>query len=292
MALLQNRTLNAQYPYRRIGGTATATDAANLRPQMGIRNVSWLSPFVGGLSSTASFPTGWNFGNGWMPAKSNGGVWAANLSNVQINGAGAFTSSIAGGKNASASLAGSGSLTAPLQLVVSLIASLLGSGTITNAGAVAYLQLAASLAGAGNVTGLKQALAGASAALSGSGTVTGSTLRATGTLAANISSAGNVLDSANVGPAVWGSLASLNNIAGTMGEKLNDAGSGSNPWTEVIESGYTAAEILRIITAYAAGAVTGGPASPAFKSLDGTKTRIGGTADADGNRTRSTLDGS
>jgi hypothetical protein len=115
---------------------------------------------------------------------------------------------------------------------------------------------------------------------------------ATGTLAANITSAGNVLDSTNVGPAVWGSLAALNNIAGTMGEKLNDAGSGSNPWTEVIESGYTAAEILRIITAYAAGAVTGGPGSPAFKSLDGSKTRIGGTADADGNRTRSTLDGS
>ncbi|MBK7330866.1 MAG: hypothetical protein IPI85_17805 [Dehalococcoidia bacterium] len=42
------------------------------------------------------------------------------------------------------------------------------------------------------------------------------------------------------------------NDVGTMGEKMNDAGSG-NPWTEVIEGSYTAAELLRIITAALAG---------------------------------------
>ena len=63
-----------------------------------------------------------------------------------------------------------------------------------------------------------------------------------------------------------------------MGEKLNDAGSASNPWTEIIESGYTAAEILRLIVAHAAGAASGlESGTPQFKSLDGTKTRIDGT---------------
>jgi hypothetical protein len=86
------------------------------------------------------------------------------------------------------------------------------------------------------------------------------------------------LSTANVGQAVWAALAAANNNAGTMGEKLNDAGSASNPWTEIIESGYTAAEILRLLAAHAAGEATGlEGATPVFKSLDGSKDRIVGT---------------
>lgn len=291
MALLQNGTLHAQYPYRRTGATSTATETAMLRPQLGIRNMSQLTPFAGGFSTTSSFPTGWNFDNGWMPAKTSGGVWRANLGDVGLTGAGAFVGAGALGKNAEATLTGAGDLTGTAQLIVSMLAALTGSGTITNAEAVAYLQMAAALAGAGDLAVASGALANALAVLTGSGTAA-AVPYATGTLAADITSAGAVLDSSNVGPAVWGALAAANNVAGTMGEKLNDAGSASNPWTEVIESGYTATEVLRILLAYTAGAVTGGPGSPEFKSLDGTKTRIGGTADADGNRTRSTLDGS
>lgn len=82
----------------------------------------------------------------------------------------------------------------------------------------------------------------------------------------------------SVASAVWAAGAVDNNNVGSMGEKLNDAGSASNPWTEIIESGYTAAEILRLIVSHAAGAATGlEGATPRFKSLDGTKTRIDGT---------------
>jgi hypothetical protein len=82
----------------------------------------------------------------------------------------------------------------------------------------------------------------------------------------------------NVGPAVWDAVASANNDPGTMGEKLNDAGSASNPWTEVIESGYTAAEILKLLAAVAQGNASGlESGSPVFKSLDGTKDRIEAT---------------
>ena len=60
-----------------------------------------------------------------------------------------------------------------------------------------------------------------------------------------------------------------------MGEKLNDAGSASNPWTEVIESGYTAAQILRLIAAAVQGNASGlEDGTPTFKGLDGTTDRI------------------
>jgi hypothetical protein len=76
---------------------------------------------------------------------------------------------------------------------------------------------------------------------------------------------------------VWSASSAANNAAGTMGEKLNDAGSAANPWTEVIESGYTAAEILRLLAAYAAGNATGLDGSAAFTGIDGSTVRIQGT---------------
>ena len=57
--------------------------------------------------------------------------------------------------------------------------------------------------------------------------------------------------------AVWSAVASNNNNAGTMGEKLNDAGSASNPWTEVLtDGGYTAAELMRMFAAVLGGKST------------------------------------
>lgn len=57
--------------------------------------------------------------------------------------------------------------------------------------------------------------------------------------------------------AVWSATASANNTAGTMGEKLNDAGSASNPWTEVLtDGGYTAAELMRMFAAVLGGKST------------------------------------
>jgi hypothetical protein len=64
----------------------------------------------------------------------------------------------------------------------------------------------------------------------------------------------------------------------------------------VIESGYTAAEILRILTAVAAGKTVitdlgGGAATVEFRDIDDTKTRV--EADmTDSERTSVTLDGS
>lgn len=95
----------------------------------------------------------------------------------------------------------------------------------------------------------------------------------------------------SVASAVWAAVSSLNNAAGTMGEKLNDAGSGSNPWTEIIESGLSAAEILRIILSVQAGKTTINGTSVAFRDLDDTKDRV--QAEMTGSeRTTIILDGS
>ena len=74
-----------------------------------------------------------------------------------------------------------------------------------------------------------------------------------------------------------------------MGEKVN-----SSSWNEVIESGYTAAEVMRILAAVAVGKTTitdlgGGNATVAFRDQADTKNRI--LADMTGSeRTDITLD--
>jgi len=78
----------------------------------------------------------------------------------------------------------------------------------------------------------------------------------------------------NLASSVWASVASNYNQPGTMGEKLNGAGSAGNPWTEVIESGLTAAEVMRIVLAVLAGKTTiTGDTDMTFKSVDGVKDR-------------------
>ena len=148
-----------------------------------------------------------------------------------VAGAGTTTAAINGGKNAAAALTGAGSLSAVGDKLATLFASLAGSGTISNAAAVAYLNLAAQLAGSGDLAGAATAIGRAAAALSGDGDLAG-LATALGELEATIVVTGDLLNSANVASAVWGALAAANNTGGTMGEKLNDAGSAANPWTE------------------------------------------------------------
>ena len=92
---------------------------------------------------------------------------------------------------------------------------------------------------------------------------------------------------------LWWARGSLDDAAPGLEffKKLNDAGSGSNPWTEVIESGFTAAQILRLLAAHAAGAATGlESGNPQFIGLDGSTVRIDGTYSG-GTRSIDALDG-
>lgn len=242
---------------------------------------------VAGETDRSAFPNGYSGVYAWWPAPKPGGIGSHNA----ISGSVVVVGSVAGGVNGEAALAGSGDLTGIGQLIVSLAAALSGSGGVSNADLVAYLQLAATLAGSGDLAGSASALASAAAVLEGEGGAS-ATATATGALAAAITVVGAGLTTGNVGQAVWSALAATNNDAGTMGEKLNDAGSAANPWTEVIESGLTAAEVLRLIAAAMQGDATGlDSGSIAFKSIDGTKTRVAGSIAA-GVRTITARDGS
>ena len=181
-------------------------------------------------------------------------------------------------KLATAAIGGSGELTATGSLIVQLIAALTGTGGVSNADIKAFLQLAAALTGTGSVSATATGLGALIASLTGSGTTAGSTATGTGALSADIVVTGSGLTTAGIASAVWAAIATANDDPGTMGEKLNDAGGASNPWTEVIESGYTAAQILRLIAAAVQGDATGlENGSPTFKGLDGTTDRIEAT---------------
>lgn len=101
---------------------------------------------------------------------------------------------------------------------------------------------------------------------------------------------GDVLNSANVGPAVWNAIAAAYNTAGTMGEKLNDAGAGGDPWTVTLEGSYTAADLMRLMAAALAGKLSGaGGATITIRDVNDTEDRIVADVDGSGNRTDVTL---
>ena len=191
-----------------------------------------------------------------------------------------------------AALTGTGGITADGGLIVQLAAALVGTGTVTAANLQAFLAAVADIGGSGTISAADLEGFGAIlAALTGSGTATGSTLTGVGELTADILSYGD-LTVEGMRDAVWNAVAASYNDVGTMGEKMNDAGSGSNPWTEVIEDSYTAAELLRIIAAALAGELSGAATTTiTIQGLDGSTDRIIATVDADGNRSSLTLDG-
>jgi hypothetical protein len=183
------------------------------------------------IADKSGYPSGYRHPASWsMPIKP-GGLSSRN----EVTGTGTISANAWAVKLAEAALSGQGGLTAFGSLIVQLIAALTGSGTISNADVKAFLAAVANLSGSGGVTvGDLEGLGALIAALVGSGTATGSTLSGTGALDADITVTGTGLSTANVGQAVWSALAAANNVTGTMGEKLNDAGAAGNPWAALI----------------------------------------------------------
>lgn len=268
--------LNNAYPSARLANFARTGANRNITAGEGI------------TSRLVSLPSGNRHPSAWMMPQTAGALAARNT----VSGSGGVSEADTWAvKLAQAALSGTGSLDAVGGLIVQLIADIAGSGGISEGDLKAFLQALADIGGSGEIsdaqaTGLGELVA----ALTGLGLVD-ATLTGIGELSADLVVTGTGLTTSNVGQAVWAAVAAANNAAGTMGEKLNDAGSASNPWTEVIEAGYTAAEILRILAAHAAGAATGlEGANPQFTGLDGTTVRIDGTYSA-GTRSIDALNG-
>jgi hypothetical protein len=147
----------------------------------------------------------------WVIPQVSGGM----ASNTLLLGLGAFSSSIAGGKNATADLAGIGELTAPLQLVVSAVAALTGSGLIDSASAVAYLNATADLSGSGSASATLGALGHILSTIPGVGSMSVA-LRADGELNADLTPFTD-LSPQSLAAAVWNASAAEYTDEGTFG---------------------------------------------------------------------------
>jgi hypothetical protein len=149
-------------------------------------------------------------------------------SSNQIYGLGVPSGTLAGGLNATGSLAGSGTVTnGSLTLIAQLIAALTGAGNVSPPPSLVgtlYL-ISNQLTGAGAVAATLNAFASVQADLAGTGSVS-LTPYAIGQLAADITGQ-SVLSPQSLAAAVWSAIATQYNVTGTMGNKLNSAASGS-----------------------------------------------------------------
>lgn len=291
MALIGNGVRLGGNPGRLLGGAqAHAIERSAWNKPGAVRNF-WAGEGTasGGVSiaATAAIPNGYEPPYAWSMAPRGGGLATYNT----IEGAGAMTGSLALGRALSLEMTGAGEITtAQLSLIVSLLAELQGDSSLT-ASMRGAVQMAAELAGDGDITAALGLIAWCAATMTGSGTAAGSTLRGTADLSAEIVSYG-ALTPEGIRDAVWRAVATQFNDVGTMGAKLNAAGSAGDPWASVLEDDKTAAELLRLLVAMAAGNATGlEGGTPKFFSLDGGKVRIDATYAA-GTRTVTSVDGS
>lgn len=157
------------------------------------------------------------------------GIVSGGLSSTQLNGGSVPVFTIAGGRNGEATIAGTGALSAIGGVVASLIASLSGTGSVTDADMRAMLNALATLAGQGTVDADLEALGWVQSALTGVGNLA-LVPYATGELAAEIlpGAASETLTPGQIADAVWGAAVAAYQDAGTMGE-VQDNGSGSFP---------------------------------------------------------------
>jgi len=212
-------------PGRAIGGP---TDPTLWYKGGTVQNFYCGNHVVSGQTDKSSFPPGYNPPHSWILAPKAGGMSSHNEATFTITPAAA----IAGGLPAS----GSTTITLTPTATGGLIVSGSGSATIELSATGSILSIAAG-SGSATVTLSGSALIGALAGMAGSSTVTLSPtalISAIGYLS-GISTNETEFSEAALARAVWSAAAADYNVAGTMGEKLNDAGSAGNPWAALLD---------------------------------------------------------
>lgn len=273
--LIGNYSIYHKSPGRFFCGTTIAETPANFNKPSTVQNRFYACEGLG-YKTFVSIPNGYTPPYSWQIAQTSGGMATYTI----IYGTGSVTNAnLAGGLNGVAALTGSGTISnADMKLVLYAAAVITGQATLT-ADIKGVLLASAALTGSGTVTDASlTAIAHMVSDLTGEGTVD-ATLSGTGSMSADINVTGDLLTTANVADAIWNAIAARYNESGTMGEKLNSAGTAGNPWTEVIEGTLTAEQAMRLLVAVAAGKTTivshgGGSATVTFKDTTDTKDRI------------------
>lgn len=194
----------------------------------------------------AAEPQGYRHPSGWMLPQKAGGIASQNRTVLSL----AVTGSGALGRNA----VGASTIALDADALGGLIAGGVGNATITL-----------------TPTGAVVATIGAP----GSATITIGATADPGALGWLVGDAGVDITGALVSYA-------LGHMVGTTEEQgLSVPGIANAVWNKIVDSGFSAQEVLRLLAAHAAGNASGlEGATTTFESLDGTKTRITGNVAA------------
>lgn len=244
MALLNNGFRQGSVG-RLIG--ATLIDGANRDcinqgwNQSGRMDNSAISEAYGTDGGLISYPDDMNHPYSWKPPQTAGRMAAYS----SLIGQGTISADMILTLQALAALSGSGDASATGGLIVQLLADLSGQGTISNADMQAFLLMVAAIGGEGTISAAISALAELDAALIGSGD-SAATLTGTGAMSADILAYGE-LTPEGIRDSIWNALSSQYTGAGTMGEKLNDAGAAGNPWAALIAANNDPATFGKLI---------------------------------------------
>jgi hypothetical protein len=175
----------------------------------------------------------------WVMPQVAGGLSA------RIFASGTVASNLVMGRSISADLTGVGGISGSMAALVQLAASIGGSGGITGA-MVGTITMAATLAGQGNISGAANLIARIEAILSGTGAVTAD-LKGKAGMSADIFVNSGTATTNELVAAIWNAVATSYNEAGTMGQKLNGAGSAGDPWGTALPGSYTGEQAGAIV---------------------------------------------
>jgi hypothetical protein len=255
VGLKQNTTLLAQMPLRHLGGAV-----GTLRPMWGRTDLRNQSVGQGIPSKLAGIPSGHLAPSSWtLPYKPGAMSSFTNLVVTLTPG----TLNLAAGRN----ISGDTTVTVTVNPAAGqLIVSAVGSTSIT-------FNLAANLAGA----------------LSASGSTAV-------TFTVNNATLGAVVDAIGATLVQFSNSATVRATGNLSGDitpftELSPQNLAAAVWAQVIDGTYAANDLLKLISASAAGELAGSPGGPILiKSVNGTTVRITATVDANGNRTGVTYD--
>lgn len=253
--LLGNGVRDSRNPLRRWGPNPGGESENFVRPGA-LRNFHGEAR-VTGESLKASYPSGYRPPYTWSMARLSGAL----TSRLEMQGDSTLTAAGALGRNLEASFGGTSTLDATGQLVVSATASIAGTSSLTG-NLLAALAGEASLSGTSSMTGTLTAKGWVTASLAGTSSLS-ATSYATGKLEA-----------------------SLSPFTELSPQSLAEA-----VWSQALEAGYSAEQIMRIMAAALAGEVSGaGTSTVTIRDINDTTDRIVAAVDGTGNRTSVTLD--
>ena len=275
MALIGNRSVLNKSPGRFLNA-GVGTFRSEFSKHGMVRSAAY--------SALAATPNGHLSPSAWVLPRTSGGMSSINFTTAMVSGSGLAVGGV--------TTTGASSITLTFaDAFGELIAS--GGGTAAFSLTSNNPLLTASINGTGTAVATFSANTPTLGALAdGSGEVA-ITLTATnsGRMPANDASP---LRSGTAAISVTGALTpyAIGEMAGTTAEAgLTNAGIANSVWSKIVESGFSAEQILRIIAAQAAGSATGlENGNPQFTGLDGVTVRIDGAYSA-GTRTIDSLNG-